>query len=128
MLEPRVFSSPFPGSAGAVGTFGLPRVLHAAVERARARGIPATSAVRIGEREVVLRREVQAADAAALFSLAGDRVTTSRGANTAVLRCPKCGSRRDGRAVHYCPRVYVESATARVQAPVRHGSAATLNS
>jgi hypothetical protein len=128
VLEPRLFASPYPGNAGAVGTFGLPHVLHAAVERARAGGIPATSAVRIGEREVVLRREVRVADAAALFRLAGDRVTTSRGANAAVVRCPKCGSRQDGRAVHYCPRLYVEPATARVQAPVRHGSAATLNS
>jgi len=109
VLEPRLFSSPYPGCAGAVGTFGLPHVLHAAVERAGARGIPATSVVRIGEREVVLRREVEAADADALFSLAAGRVTTAT-ADTPVVSCPKCGSRQDSRAVHYCPRVYLEPA------------------
>jgi|SoiMethySBSTD1v2_1073268.scaffolds.fasta_scaffold1702448_2 hypothetical protein len=127
VLEPRLFGSPYPGSAGAVGTFGLPHVLHAAVGRARARGIPATSAVRIGEREVVLRREVGAADATALFSLAGGGATAPLGADTAIVRCPRCGGRQDGRAVHYCPRVYVEPTTARAQAPVRHGSPATLD-
>jgi hypothetical protein len=60
VLEPRLFGSPFPGSAGAVGTFGLPNVLHTASERARERGIPSTSAVRIGEREVVLRQVPEA--------------------------------------------------------------------
>lgn len=69
VLEPRVFQDPFPGSAGAVGTFGLPHVLHAALERARARGIEASSAVRIGKREVVLKHEGAAAETVALLRL-----------------------------------------------------------
>ncbi len=69
VLEPRVFSSPFPGSAGAVGAFGLPHVLHTAVERARERGIPATSAVRVGNREVVLRQEAETTQAHTVFRL-----------------------------------------------------------
>jgi hypothetical protein len=61
VLEPRLFRSAFPGSSGAIGAFGLPHVLRTAVERARERGIEATSAVRVGEREVVLRREARRA-------------------------------------------------------------------
>src|SRR5262245_20037604 len=51
-----VFQPPAAG-AGGVGTFGLPAVLTTAVEAARERGIAVTSAVRFGEREIVLRRE-----------------------------------------------------------------------
>ena len=109
VLEPRVFSSPLPGSAGAIGTFGLPHVLHAAIERARERGVTATSAVRIGEREIVLRREAEAIGAAALFRLYAGR-TTPRNGETEIVRCPRCGARRDDRAVHFCPRVYLEPA------------------
>ena len=72
VLEPRVFQDPFPGSAGAVGTFGLLTVLHTAVERARRAGIAATSAVRIGLREVVLRHEAGAAGTMAAFRLDRD--------------------------------------------------------
>jgi hypothetical protein len=72
VLEPRVFRDPFPGSGGAVGTFGLPVVLHTAVERARRQGIAVTSAVRIGRREVVLRQVAEAEGAMALFSLGED--------------------------------------------------------
>src|SRR5262245_25708188 len=50
-----VFQAPTAG--GGFGTFGLPAVLADAVEAARERGIAVTSAVRFGEREVVLRRE-----------------------------------------------------------------------
>ena len=39
VLELKPFGSPFPGGGGAVGTFGLPTVLHTAIERARKRGI-----------------------------------------------------------------------------------------
>ena len=46
-----------------VGGFRLPAALETAVELASARGIPATSAVRFGSREVVLR-EVTATSAA----------------------------------------------------------------
>jgi hypothetical protein len=56
ILEPRMFATPFP-HGGAAGAWGLPHVLHAAVERAQAQGIRATSAVRIGRREVVLCTE-----------------------------------------------------------------------
>jgi hypothetical protein len=78
VLEPRLFSSPFPGSAGAVGTFGLPGVLHAAIERARERGITATSMVRIGDREVVLRREAEAVAAIAVFDANGEKSGPAR--------------------------------------------------
>src|SRR5262245_57542199 len=44
-----------PTVGGGLGTFGLPAVLTTAVEAARVRGIAVTSAVRFGEREVVLR-------------------------------------------------------------------------
>jgi hypothetical protein len=57
ILEPRMLDTPYPGSCGAVGGWGLPHVLHAAIERARGEGIAATSAVRIGKREIVLRAE-----------------------------------------------------------------------
>ncbi len=73
VLEPRVFQDPFPGSAGAVGTFGLPHVLHAALERARVRGIATSSAVRIGEREVVLRSQAEGARVLAMFDLHAGR-------------------------------------------------------
>jgi hypothetical protein len=46
-----------PAAGGGIGTFGMPTVLGAAVEAARERGIAVTSAVRFGNREVVLRRE-----------------------------------------------------------------------
>jgi hypothetical protein len=39
----------------AVGAFGVPAVVRTALDRAAERGIRATSAVRFGEREVVLR-------------------------------------------------------------------------
>ena len=55
ILEPRMLDAPYPGSSAAVGGWGLPHVLHAALERAQAAGVAATSAVRIGKREVVLR-------------------------------------------------------------------------
>jgi hypothetical protein len=70
VLEPRVFNSPFPGSGGAAGAWGLPHVLHAAIERAREVGVNATSAVRIGHREVVLRSEANAHDAIAVYEIA----------------------------------------------------------
>jgi hypothetical protein len=57
ILEPRMLDTPYPRSSAAVGGWGLPYVLHAAVERARAESVHATSAVRIGKREVVLRGE-----------------------------------------------------------------------
>ena len=38
ILEPRMLDTPYPRSSGAVGGWGLPHVLHAAVERARAEG------------------------------------------------------------------------------------------
>ena len=76
VLEP--FGSPFPGSAGAIGTFGLPGVLRTAIERARERGIPATSAVRIGEREVVLRHEAEATRMQTVSCLNGDRRDPAR--------------------------------------------------
>ena len=39
ILEPRMLDTPYPRSSGAVGGWGLPHVLHAAVERAHAEGI-----------------------------------------------------------------------------------------
>jgi hypothetical protein len=73
VLEPRVFDSPFPGSAGAVGAWGLPHVLHAAVDRARAQGITASSAVRIGNHDVVLRQAGEALDAVVTYRVDGSR-------------------------------------------------------
>ncbi len=54
VFQPARFGSPFGAGGGAVGTFGLPAVLSIAIELADERGIAATSAVRFGEREVVL--------------------------------------------------------------------------
>src|SRR5262245_63824777 len=110
VLEPRIFSSPFPGSPGAVGTFGLPHVLHEAIERARQHGIPATSAVRIGEREVVLRGEAESSHAQTILRL--DR-HDRRGDGTAteIVRCPHCGWRLDPRGVHFCPKVHLDETT-----------------
>jgi hypothetical protein len=70
ILEPRMLDTPYPGSSAAVGGWGLPHVLHAAVERARAEGVAATSAVRIGKREVVLRSESAVAGTAGVYELA----------------------------------------------------------
>lgn len=109
VLEPMLFGSPFPGSPGAVGTFGLPVVLHTAVERARERGIPVSSAIRVGEREVVLRRETEATGTVAVFRL-DDGATQGRQAEETIVRCPDCGWRFDPRAVHFCPRVHLRSA------------------
>jgi nucleotide-binding universal stress UspA family protein len=67
VLEPRVFDSPFPGSAGAVGAWGLPHVLHGMVDRAREHGIAVSSAVRVGNREVVLRQAAEALGARVTF-------------------------------------------------------------
>ena len=110
VLEPRLFGSPFPGSAGAVGTFGLPGVLHTAVERARERGIAATSAVRIGDREIVLRREAEALATLAMFRANGTRTEPTHIAETAVVRCPRCNGRYDERGVHFCPSVHLNPA------------------
>jgi hypothetical protein len=52
VFEPARFGGPI--GAGA-GSFGLPAVLASAVTLASERGIAASSAVRFGEREVVLR-------------------------------------------------------------------------
>lgn len=73
VLEPRVFDSPFPGSAGAVGAWGLPHILHEAVERAREQGIAASSAVRVGNREVVLRQAAEALGACVTYRVDGSR-------------------------------------------------------
>jgi hypothetical protein len=70
ILEPRMLDTPYPRSSGAVGGWGLPHVLHAAVERARAEGIGATSAVRIGKREVVLRSEAAVDGTVSVYELA----------------------------------------------------------
>jgi hypothetical protein len=71
----------------AVGTFALPAVLHAALDRACERGISATSAVRFAEREVSLRR--------------------------AVARCRHCGWLDDARGVHFCPAIYGDAGRSR---------------
>jgi hypothetical protein len=103
VLEPRLFASPYPGSAGAVGTFGLPHLLHRAVERAKERGIPATSVVRIGEREVVLRTEALVAGATEVFRLDPAAIDET------VRRCGRCGCVVDLRAPHYCPCVNLQA-------------------
>jgi hypothetical protein len=70
ILEPRMLDTPYPRCSGAVGGWGLPHVLHAAVERARAEGVGATSAVRIGKREVVLRSEAVVDGTVSVYELA----------------------------------------------------------
>jgi hypothetical protein len=105
VLEPRLFASPYPGSPGAAGTFGLPHVLHRAVERAKERGIPATSVVRIGEREVVLRAEAAVAGTTEVFRL--DPFGVSSIGQHDARRCGRCGGLVDVRAPHYCPRVHL---------------------
>ena len=69
ILEPRMFATPFP-HGGAPGAWCLPHVLHAAVEGARAQGIAATSAVRIGKREIVLSTEAREHDTLNVYELA----------------------------------------------------------
>ena len=96
VLEPRLFHSPLPGSCGAVGTWGLPWTLRRAIEIARAAGIPASTVVRIGERERVLAAEAEAVRAEAVFPAAHR-----------VVRCPRCDARYDRRAIHLCPEVHM---------------------
>ncbi len=96
VLEPRIFSSPFPGSAGATGTWGLPWTLRRAVERAREQGVAASSIVRVGQRERVLEAERETAGAEAVFPAAHK-----------IARCPLCHARYDPRAVHFCPTVHL---------------------
>jgi hypothetical protein len=55
VFEPARFGS----LRGGAGSFGLPAVLAHAVELARERGIAASSAVRFGEHEVVLRESAR---------------------------------------------------------------------
>jgi nucleotide-binding universal stress UspA family protein len=112
VLEPTLFRSPFPGASGAVGAFGLPHVLRTAIERARERGIPATSAVRIGDREVVLRQEARATRAQSIFRIDGAKRDAASTA-VEVVRCPHCGWRLDARAVHLCPKVHLDETTSR---------------
>jgi hypothetical protein len=115
VLEPGIFGSPFSVSPGAAGAFGLPHVLRSAIERARERGIPATSAVRIGEREVVLRREAQSTRADSIFRLDG-AMSRSTAKDTEIVRCPHCGWRLDARAVHLCPKVHLDKTPRHVTA------------
>jgi hypothetical protein len=69
ILQPQVIHTPF-RSSGAPGAWGLPHVLRDAVERARTAGVKATSAVRIGNREVILRQESAVAGTASIHTLA----------------------------------------------------------
>jgi hypothetical protein len=112
LLEPRHFRSPFPGAGGAVGAFGLPRVLATAIERARERGIPARSAIRIGDREVVLRQEARATRTQEIFRIDGTKRDTASTA-AEVVRCPQCDWRVDARAVHLCPKEHLDEAASR---------------
>ena len=69
ILQPQLLHAPY-RSSGAPGAWGLPHVLNDAVERARAAGVNATSAVRIGNREVVLRQESAVAGTTSIHTLA----------------------------------------------------------
>lgn len=69
ILQPHVLDTPY-RSSGAPGAWGLPHVLREAVEQACAAGVKATSAVRIGNREVVLREQSAVPGTASIHTLA----------------------------------------------------------
>jgi hypothetical protein len=99
VFDPRAFASTAPVAAGGIGTWGLPLLLGRIVERARARGLTASSVVLIGARDQVLDEE-QLADADALY-------TTDQ----QVVRCHRCGWRHDPRGIHFCPTEHLPRAS-----------------
>jgi hypothetical protein len=80
------------------GTFGLLGAAALVREAVHRHGLEARVVVRFGERGSVLEEERLAASA--------ERVITA--ADVPPQRCPACGARWDGRAVHFCPSVYLE--------------------
>ena len=72
VLEPGRYSSTIGARAGGAGCFGLPAILGTAVELAAERGIRATSAVRFGQRDVLLR---QVSEGRVAAPVANDRGT-----------------------------------------------------
>jgi hypothetical protein len=99
IFDPRTFASASPVAAGGIGTWGLPLLLDRTIERARARGLTASSVVLIGTRDQVLDGQ-QAANADALYT-----------ATQQVVRCPRCGWRHDPRGIHLCPTVHLPRAS-----------------
>lgn len=90
ILHPQLLHTPY-RSSGAPGAWGLPHVLHDAVVRARTAGVSATSAVRIGDREVILRQESAVAGTASIHPLAPERSVASlrRAPTTSAVPRPK---------------------------------------
>jgi hypothetical protein len=99
VFDPRAFGSTSPVAVGGIGTWGLPSLLGRVVERARARGLTASSAVLIGARDQVLDDE-RLADADALYTTVQH-----------VVRCQRCGWRHDPRGIHFCPAEHLPRAS-----------------
>jgi hypothetical protein len=102
VLDPVLFQSPFPGSTGGPGAWGLVGARSRMLELARSEGIVASTVFRTGEQSRVLEEERRAFRAEKIFT----------SSDIPVRRCPLCGARDDPRAVHFCPRAHRTQARA----------------
>ena len=94
VVDPTPLTAATPGSgSGTWGLLGASALLREAVRR---HGFDARVVVRVGERGRILEEERRRHGA--------ERVITAT--DVPPFRCPACGARYDGRAVHLCPRVH----------------------
>lgn len=111
VVDPTLLTVATPGSGpGTWGLLGASALLREAV---RSRGFDARVVVRVGERGRMLEEERRRHGA--------ERVITA--ADVPPVRCPACGARYDGRAVHLCPRVHRRRRRAGVEPSAARASA-----